>query len=112
METNLLCLLANRSCATHTVTQVLSELKDDLQIGKSRRHLSVVTDPHIVLIHVSAIQKHEWAVLHMNQMKTLFKVLDKVSLEPLGKEVLHFESPKDYNFFLNAKNTHIRRLKP
>ena len=44
--------------------------------------------------------------LGMNEMKTFFKILDKILLEPLGKEVLHFESQKSYNFFLNCKDTH------
>ena len=44
--------------------------------------------------------------LHMNQMKTLFKVLDDVLLKPLGKEVLHFSTQKAYNYFRSATDTH------
>ena len=44
--------------------------------------------------------------LHMNQMQTIFRILDRVILEPLGKEVLNFQSPKAYDFFINAKDTH------
>ena len=44
--------------------------------------------------------------LHINQMKTLFRILDRVTFEPLGKEVLNFQSPKAYDFFINAKDTH------
>ena len=44
--------------------------------------------------------------LHMNQLKAFFKVADKILLEPLGKEVLNFQSPKAYDFFIKAKDTH------
>lgn len=44
--------------------------------------------------------------LHMNMMKTLFKILDAVILDPLGREVLNFESPKAKKFFVDAKDTH------
>ena len=43
--------------------------------------------------------------LHMNQQKTIFKILD-IILEPLAKEVLNFESSKAYSFFVDAKDTH------
>ena len=99
-----------------SIERILNELKDDLQIGKSRQWTFIGCDgpPYRIASHLrDTKERHEWAVLvpglghlHMNQMKTLFKVLDKVLLEPLGKEVLHFESPKAYNFFLNAKDTH------
>ena len=32
--------------------------------------------------------------------------MDDVMLEPLGKEVLKFQSPQAYKFFINAKDTH------
>ena len=44
--------------------------------------------------------------LHMNQLKTLFKIVDKIMLEPLGKEALNFNSPKACAYFSNAKDTH------
>ena len=44
--------------------------------------------------------------LGMSEVKTFFKFLDEILLEPLGKEVLHFESQKSYNYFLNYKGTH------
>ena len=43
--------------------------------------------------------------LHMNQLKTIFKILDTVILEALGKDVLNFQSPKAYDFFVSAKDT-------
>ena len=33
-------------------------------------------------------------------------MLDDVLIGPLGKEVLNFESPKAYQFFVEAKDTH------
>ena len=41
----------------------------------------------------------------MNQLKTIFKILDRIMLEPLRKEILHFDSPKAYKFFIDAKDT-------
>ena len=41
--------------------------------------------------------------LHMNQLKSIFKVLDKIMLEPLGKEVLNFESLKAFDYFIRGK---------
>lgn len=42
----------------------------------------------------------------MNQLKTLFKVLDYIILEPFGKEALHFSLPKVYQYFVDRKDTH------
>ena len=42
----------------------------------------------------------------MNQLKTFFKVLDKVCGETLGKEVLNFNTPKSYAYFIDCKDTH------
>ena len=44
--------------------------------------------------------------LHMNELKSFFKVADKIMLEPLGKEVLGFRSDKAYSYFIAAKDTH------
>ena len=44
--------------------------------------------------------------LHMNELKSLFKVADKIILEPLGKEVLGFISDKAYSYFIAAKDIH------
>ena len=44
--------------------------------------------------------------LHMNQLKTIFKILDSIILEPLGKDVLNFQSPKAYSYLVDAKDTH------
>ena len=42
----------------------------------------------------------------MNQLKTFFKIVNKICLEPLGKEVLHFQSPKAYKYFVDCKDNH------
>ena len=42
----------------------------------------------------------------MNQLKTFFKIVNKICLEPLGKEVLQFQSSKYYKYFLYRKDNH------
>ena len=42
----------------------------------------------------------------MNEMKTLFKVLEPIILEPLIREVLKFESPAAYAYFMKYSDTH------
>ena len=44
--------------------------------------------------------------LNMSQVKTFFKILDKICLEALGKEVLNFSLPKTSSYFLNCKDNH------
>ena len=44
--------------------------------------------------------------LDMNQLKTLFKIVNEICLEPLGKEVLHFKSPKACKYFVDCKDNH------
>ena len=44
--------------------------------------------------------------LNMNQVKSFFQRLDKICLEPLGREVLNFKSNKAYDFFIHAKDNH------
>ena len=58
-------------------------------------------------------QKCDWVYLvpglghlHMNQLKTILKIMDEIMLELLGKKVLNFKSPKAYQFLANAKHTH------
>lgn len=41
---------------------------------------------------------------HMNQLKTLFKALNEIILEPFGKVVLNFRLA--YCYFVNAFNTY------
>ena len=58
-------------------------------------------------------EKYDWLCLvpglrylHMNQLKTLFKVLDYIILQTLGKEALHLSLTKAYQYFVGAKDTH------
>ena len=42
----------------------------------------------------------------MNQLKTFFKIVDKVFGEVLGKDVVNFNSNKNYSDFIECKDTH------
>lgn len=42
----------------------------------------------------------------MNQIKMPFKILDKIILEPLGKEALDFKTVKSYQYFIDCKDNH------
>ena len=44
--------------------------------------------------------------LNINQLKTFFKIVNEICLEPLGKEVLHFQSSKAYKYFVDCKDNH------
>ena len=44
--------------------------------------------------------------LNVNQIKTLFKILDEIILEPVGKEVLDFNTVKSYRYFIDCKDNH------
>ena len=57
-------------------------------------------------------QKYDWVYfvpglghLHMNQLITILKIMDTIMLQPLGKEVLNFKSPKAYQFVVHVKDT-------
>ena len=43
---------------------------------------------------------------YMNEKKTLFKVIKLIILEPLIREVLKFESPAAYAYFMKCSDTH------
>ena len=50
-------------------------------------------------------QKYDWVYLvpglghlHMNQLKTILKIMDKIMLEPSGKEVLNISYQRHINF--------------
>ena len=44
--------------------------------------------------------------LNMNQVKTVFKILEHVMLEPLAKDVLKYNTTKSYQYFMNCKDNH------
>ena len=99
------------------VKQILDEHKTKHDIGKEREWIILGCDgPPFRMANVivqKETEKCDWVYLvpglghlHMNQLKTIFKILDRIMLEPLGKEILHFDSPKAYKFFIDAKDTH------
>ena len=96
---------------------ILTEMKQFANIGKDREWVFLGCDgpPYCLSERIieSNPEKFEFASLvpglghlHMNQMKTIFKVMEDIILEPLGKEVLNFQSVKAYQFFIDAKDTH------
>ena len=100
-----------------SVKMILKEYKLLHDIGNSREWVFLGCDgpPYRMasIIIDSNKEEFDWLSLipgfghlHMNQLKTLFKVCDNILLEPLGKEVLYFESPKAYSYFIEAKDTH------
>ena len=42
----------------------------------------------------------------MNLLKTYFKVLKKIILEPLGKEILKYDTQKSFDCFIQCKDDH------
>lgn len=95
---------------------VLDTLHKNLNIGTDRfwTFLSCDGPPYRMASRIiESNPQYRWALLvpglghlHMNQMKTLFKVIDKILLEPLGKEVLNFSSKAAYDYFVSATDTH------
>ena len=43
---------------------------------------------------------------YTNEIKTLFKVLEPIIIESLIREVLKFESPSAYSYFMKSSDTH------
>ena len=98
-----------------TVRLILNEYKTLHSIGEERKWVFLGCDGPPYRLATRIIRQNEeydWVTLvpglghlHMNQLKTLFKIIDKIMLEPLAKEVLHFGSSKAYAFFVNCKDT-------
>ena len=44
--------------------------------------------------------------INMNWLKTYFKVLEKIILEPLGKEILKYDTQKSFDYFIQCKDNH------
>ena len=87
---------------------ILDTLKPIL-IGSERKWVFISADgpPYTLLRRIikEEPEKYDWVVivsgrghLGMNQVKTFFKVIDKVFGEVLGKDVLNFTSPKAYSY--------------
>ena len=99
------------------IDKTLSELKANRKIGDEREWtlLGCGGPPFCIASHMIERNpdKYDWVSvvsglghLNMNQVKTFFKMLDKICLGALGKEVLKFSSPKAYDYFLNCKDNH------
>ena len=95
------------------IVKIISSLKSNLEIGYSRQWTVVGCDGPSYCLASHIIIYYDWISLvsglghlNMNQLKTLFKIVDKISLEALGKEVLNFEPPKVYEYFINCKNNY------
>ena len=100
-----------------SIDKTLPELKANLKIGDYCEWLLLGCDGPPFCIASCLIErsldKHDWVRVvsslghfNMNQVKTFFKILEKICLEALGKEVFHFSLPKAYNYFLNCKDNH------
>ena len=44
--------------------------------------------------------------LNVTQIKSYFRIMDKICFEALGRDVLKFKSPKAYKYFIEAKGNH------
>ena len=100
-----------------TVKKVLDAYKINHKIPHDRKWVILGCDgvPYRIASRIVAENpdEYDWLALlpglghiHMNQLKTFFKVADEILLEPLGKEVLNFCSPKAYQYLVAAKDTH------
>ena len=90
-------LLNPNSC--QNIDGVLQSFKPILQIGKEREWTLLGCDGRPYCLSSRIIErnpsKHDWVSivsglghLNMNQLKTFFKIVSKICLEPLGKEIL------------------------
>ena len=99
------------------IVRIISLLKANLEIGRSHQWTVVGCDGPPYCLASCIIERdptnYDWISLisglghlNVNQLKTFFKIVDKIFLEALGKEVLNFESPKAYDYFINCKDNH------
>ena len=99
------------------VDSVLDHLKSVLGISITREWSFIGCDgPPFCLasrLRQGNPEKYDWegfiagiGHLNMNQNKTLMKVLENIIIEPLAKDVLHFESPKAFEYFMKCTDTH------
>lgn len=99
------------------IDRILQSLKENLNIGSERHWTFIGCDGPPYSLASRLIERYPKICdracmlsglghLGMNEVKTFFKILDKILLEPLGKKVLHFESQKAYSYFIECKDTH------
>lgn len=101
----------------NNIEQILDQLKVNLNVPIERNWAYVGCDgpPYCIASRICEEnkKKYGWVSLipglghlNMNQLKSLFKVLDHIFLQPLGKEVLNFKSTAAYNYFVCCKDNH------
>ena len=94
------------------IDKILSKLKANLKIGDESEWTLLGCDGPPFCIASHLIEKnpdiYDWVNvvsglghLNMSQVKTFFKILNKICLEALGIETLKFSSSKPYDYFLN-----------
>ena len=99
-----------------SIRKILDTLKPRLIKGE-RKWIFIGADgpPYALMRRIISAEpeKYDWVVLvsgkghlGMNQLKTFFKIIDKVFGEALGREVLNFQSDKSYAYFIQCKDTH------
>ena len=109
-------ILLNPNCYQN-IDSILQSFKYILQIGEEREWALLGCDSPPYCLSSRIIErnsfKHDWVSiisglghLNMNQLKTFFKIVNEICLEPLGKKVLHFQSPKAYKYFVDCKDNH------
>ena len=42
----------------------------------------------------------------MNLLKKFFKITEKIILDPLGKEILKYDTQKSFDYYINCKDNH------
>ena len=81
------------------INSILQSFKSILQIGEEREWALLGYLCSTIIERNPS--KYDWVSivsglghLNMNQLKTFSKIINEICLESLGKEVLHFQSPK------------------
>ena len=98
------------------VKMILDQLKEDI-INNDRKWIFVGADgpPYCLSRRIIAESPecYDWVSvmsgkgrLNMNQVKTFFAILDNIMLEPLGMNVLKFDTAKAYKYFVQCKDNH------
>jgi len=98
-----------------SIRRCLGDIKESFGIGEIRKWAFVGCDgPPFCLMNriIAESSEFDWIApvsglghLSMNIVKTFFNVCDKILLEPLGKNILNFTTPKAYTFFTKCSDT-------
>ena len=108
-------IMLNPNSLTNLKT-ILDKLKSLLLIdGREWAFIGADGPPYALMRRIIEDDpvKYDWVVLvsgkghlGMNQLKTFFKIIDPILGEALGKDVLNFNTPKSYSYFVDCKDTH------